>query len=145
MKITIEEIPTEQEEELIFRCHSADPATLRLIRSFGASRGTVAGYKGEEIHRLSLDEIYYFEVVDGKSFIYCKNDVYESRLRLYEFEELCRGTAFFRAAKSMVLNSDRIKSISPSFSGRFDVHLLNGETVGVSRQYVNVLRELLGV
>lgn len=145
MKITIEEIPMEQEEELILRCHSLEPEVMRLLQEIKNAGSGIAGYKGETIQRLSLREIYYFEVVEGKSFIYCKDEVFESKLKLYEFEELCRGTKFFRASKSMMLNSDRIKSVTPSFSGRFEVHLTNGESVVVSRQYVNDLKKILGI
>ena len=66
-------------------------------------------------------------------------------MKLYEFEELSRGTAFFRASKSMVLNSDKIDSVTPSLSGRFEVRLLNQEKVIVSRQYVGALKKLMGL
>lgn len=145
MKVIIEEIPQEQEEEILLRCHEVSAETLTLLNRLKAAGTPLLATRGEEIRRLQLKDIFYFEVVDGKSFFYCEREVYESRLRLYEFEEICQGTAFFRAAKSMVLNADKIESIKPSLSGRFDVTLLNHEKVVVSRQYVGVLKKLMGV
>lgn len=51
----------------------------------------------------------------------------------------------FRCSKSMVLNAEKIDYILPSFSGRFEAVLENGEKVIVSRQYVADLKRLLGV
>lgn len=145
VKITIEEIGRDREEEIILRCYETNDDILEIVRQLRALQTGLVGYRGGEIHRLSLDDIYYFEVVDSKSFFYCKNDVFESRMKLYEFEDICRRTGFFRASKSMILNSGKIDYIAPSFSGRFEVSLLNGEKVMVSRQYVSVLKEKMGL
>ncbi|MDD7429840.1 MAG: LytTR family DNA-binding domain-containing protein [Oscillospiraceae bacterium] len=145
MKITIEEIGRDSEEEIILRCHEVNDSMLDMVRQLRALQTGLAGYRDGEIHKLSFDDIYYFEVVDSKSFFYCREEVFESRLKLYEFEELCRGTGFFRASKSMIVNSDKIDYVSPSFSGRFEAALENGEKVMVSRQYVGVLKEIMGL
>lgn len=145
MKITIEEIGKDGEEEIILRCHEMSDSVLDIVRQLRALQTGLVGYRDGEIHRLSFDDIYYFEVVDSKSFFYCREEVFESRLKLYEFDELCRGMSFFRASKSMIVNSDKIDYISPSFSGRFEAVLENGERVTVSRQYVGVLKEIMGL
>ncbi len=90
MKITIEEIGKEQEEEMILRCHELNTDMLHLLQSLKATKNGLVGIKGEEIHRLSMDDIFYFEVVDSRAFFYCRENVYESKLKLYEFEKLCR-------------------------------------------------------
>lgn len=145
MKYTIEVIEAESEEEIIFRLHAINDNALKLINNLKSSQGEIIAYKGTEIYRLNPNDIYYFEVVDSKSFIYCENDVYESKLRLYEFEKLCNGAPFFRGSKSMVINSDKIRSLKPSLSGRFEISLINNERLIVSRQYVNSLKKLMGL
>ena len=101
--------------------------------------------KDGEIYKLPLCDIYYFEVVDNNSFFYCESEVYESKLKLYEFEELTYGTHFFRATKSTVINADKIVSVSPALYGRFTATLENGEKVMVSRQYVSSLKRIMGL
>ena len=71
--------------------------------------------------------------------------MYESKWKLYEFEEFSRGSSFFRASKSVILNADKIEFVKPAFSGRFEAVLFNGEKVIVSRQYVGELKELMGI
>ncbi len=145
MRITIEEIGDGEEEELILRCRKVSAEMMSIIRQFKSTGKELVGYRDKEIHRVPLRDVYYFEVVDNKAFFYCKDRVFESQLKLYEFEQLTEGTAFFRASKSMVLNSDKIDYISPSFSGRFEATLLNREKVIVSRQYVTVLKKKMGL
>lgn len=145
MKLTIEEIQRALEEELIVRCHDKEADWVNYVKTVEDQMGNLTGSKDGKIYRLKLKEIFYFEVVDNKSFVYCQNEVYESRLKLYEFEEKSKGTMFFRASKSVVLNADKIDHISPFLSGRFEAVLLNGEKMIVSRQYVSDLKRKLGM
>ena len=101
------------------------------------------GHIRGQIAFLSPEDIYYFESVDKKNFIYTDTGVYETSLRLYEVEEILGDSEFFRATKSTVLNISKIKTISPRIGGRLDVVLDNGEKMMVSRQYVTILKEKL--
>lgn len=130
---------------MILRCHELNTDMLHLLQSLKATKNGLVGIKGEEIHRLSMDDIFYFEVVDNRAFFYCRENVYESKLKLYEFEKLCKDSSFFRASKSMILNTDKIDFVAPSFSGRFEATLQNGEKVTVSRQYVSILKKKMGL
>ncbi len=145
MKLTIETIPQEQEEELLARCHSTAAPWVKAAQSIAAGQVTVSGTVGEKMYRVRLGDVYYFEVVDGSSFLYCQTQVFACRQKLYEFEALCSGTMLFRCSKSMVLNAEKISYIRPSFSGRFEAVLDNDEKVIVSRQYVADLKRLLGL
>ena len=44
-----------------------------------------------------------------------------------------------------ILNLNKVKSLSPAFGGRFEAVLDNGEKTIISRQYVPVLKERLGL
>ena len=78
-------------------------------------------------------------------FAYCERDVYEVREKLYQLEELLVSFPFMRASKSMILNLNKIKHLSPAFGVRFEALLENKEKVIISRQYVPVLKERLGL
>ena len=38
-----------------------------------------------------LEDIYYFEAVDNKVFLYLEKEVYETKLKLYELEDIFQG------------------------------------------------------
>lgn len=145
MKLFVEQIADEHEEEVIVRCHNTEDKWVEAIRAVTAGELAVAGYTDEKLYRLKLNDTYYFEIVDGHSFLYCQEKVYECRQKLYEFEALCVGSMLFRCSKSMILNADKIIYVRPSLSGRFEATLVNQEKVVISRQYVSTLKRLLGI
>lgn len=145
MKVTIEEISRNQDEEIIIKCHAVDDNILKLINKLKTNSSVLIGFNDDNIHRLKISEVYYFEAVDNKVFIYYKDKVFESKQKLYELEELCEGKNFFRASKSIIINIAKISFVKPSISGRFEAKLDNGESVVVSRQYVPVLKKMLGL
>lgn len=144
MKTRIELISENQPEEIVVRCYSITDEIQNMI-SFIENDKKIIGYKRGTAYPLKMSDIYYFEIVDQKAFIYCDQDIYESKMKLYEFERETEGTSFFRASKSLIINADKIDSIKPSLSGRFEVILLNKEKLIVSRQYVRVLKHMIGL
>ena len=145
MKITIENIPVGSEPEIIIRCNEPDDSLLQLIYSIKSSSKKLIGITDLQMHIISPKDVFYFESVDNKVFIYCKEKVFESRLRLYEIEREYENWNFFRASKSTIINIAKIKSVSPIFYGRFEALLLNDEKIIISRQYVPMLKNKLGL
>ncbi|MDQ0087082.1 DNA-binding LytR/AlgR family response regulator [Paenibacillus anaericanus] len=143
MKVSIEEISRDHEEEIIIRCHELNDDILKLLSKLEMKNTMILGYDDDNIHRIRIADVYYFEAVDNRVFIYCKDKVLESKHKLYELEEICEGMKFFRASKSSILNIKKILSVRPSISGRFEAKLDNGESVVISRQYVPVLKKML--
>lgn len=145
MKISVREIDCHEEEEILIKCHEINEEIMELVRRLKLDRDRLTAYADDEVYRIALWDIFYFETVDSKSFLYCEDKVYETKLRLYEFEDLTRAGKFFRASKSTVLNTTKISHVKPSMSGRFEVYLKNGECVLVSRQYVPELKKQIGL
>lgn len=145
MKITIENIPVQSEPEIIIRCNEPDESLLNLIYSIKSNYKKLIGITDLQMHVINPKDVFYFESVDNKVFIYCKEKVFESRLRLYEIETEYENWDFFRASKSTILNISKIESVIPVFYGRFEASLQNGEKVFISRQYVPVLKKKLGL
>ncbi|MEC0169086.1 LytTR family DNA-binding domain-containing protein [Paenibacillus graminis] len=145
IKISIEVIDLTKEEEIRIRCHQVDEEIHELVNKIKTETLIILGYHEDKISRIKLSDIYYFEAVDGKVFGYGKNNVHEVKQKLYELEELCKEKHCFRASKSTILNITKIASIHPSISGRFHALLDNGEKVVISRQYVPILKHMLGL
>ena len=145
MKITIQDCPAGEEEEIIVRCRSMDEQMLRLIYSFKAGRDKITVSKGDKIFQVLPSEVYYFEAVDNKVFAYMQKEVYDTRYKLYELEKLLENTDFFRASKSTIINLGKVKNFCPGFNGRFEVCMESDERLSVSRQYAPDLKRKLGL
>jgi DNA-binding LytR/AlgR family response regulator len=86
VKITIENIPLECEPEIIIRCNEPDESLMQLIYSIKASNKKLIGIRDSQMHIINRNDVFYFESVDNKVFIYCSDKVFESRLKLYEID-----------------------------------------------------------
>lgn len=144
LKIVIEEPQGFEEDQVIIKCHQMTSELIHIIALLKMQNGLI-GYDGNKIHRIYLTEIYYIEVVDNKTFLYCKDKFYESKQKLYEIEECLVNSDLIRVSKSTILNLSKITSVSPALSGRFEATLSNGEKLIISRQYVRDLKKRLGV
>ncbi len=145
MKITILDTAPDEEDEIIIKCRKVDDNLLKLMNQLKQGNTRLNVYREGKIHLIEPKEIYYFESVDQKVFAYCETEVYESKSKLYELEAELSVEDFFRSGKSAILNLSKVKSLTPAFGGRFEALLENGEKVIISRQYVGVLKERLGL
>ena len=144
MKIIIETPLEGEEEQIIVKSNNITPELLAALSKIASQDNTLIAHVDAEIHRVRPADIFYIETVDNKTFIYCENNVYESKQKLYELEEL-KMTDFLRISKSAIINLCKVKSLIPSMSGRLEAVLFNGERVVISRQYVNELKKNFGI
>jgi DNA-binding LytR/AlgR family response regulator len=143
MDVEIEQVGRERKEQVLIRCHAVTEE-VREIAAFVKSRqGSLTGTKDSRQYEIAVSDIYYFESVDGKTFLYTKEQVYETAYRIYELESMLRSKNFLRVSKSMLLNLMKIRSIQSALNGRFAAVLLSGEEVIISRNYVKGLKAAL--
>lgn len=147
MKITILAKAPGEEDEIIIKCDNPDQSVFCLankIQSQGQNLNSkMAFYKDGQICLVEQKEIFYFESVDDVVFAYTKDEVFETKSKLYQLEFELPVNIFFRANKAVIVNVDKIKKLSPAFSGRFEATLKNDFKVIISRNYVPKLKELL--
>ena len=67
------------------------------------------------------------------------------KLKLYEVEEILAHRDFIRISKSVIVNLDKIKSVTPMLNCRLEAILQNSEKIIISRQYVPELKKSLGI
>lgn len=144
MKIRVEEIANLGETEVVVRCEKRDGSVDKIVGILERLEDSLLVRKEGRSYRILPRDILYFESVDDKVFVYTRNDVYETGLRLYELEEFLRSTTFLRVNKNTIVDSAKIVSFRPILNGRMEARLQNGESVEISRAYVSALKILLG-
>ena len=143
MDVAIEKIGADGAEQVLIRCRAVTEE-VREIEAFVRSRqGSLSGAADARQYEVPISELYYIESVDGKTFLYTKEQVYETGYRVYELESMLRAKHFLRVSKSMLLNLMKIRSIQPALNGRFSAVLQSGEEVIISRSYVKDLKSAL--
>ncbi|HAR86733.1 MAG TPA: histidine kinase, partial [Clostridium sp.] len=92
MKIIINEVEDIEDVEIVINCKTIDENVTRIISKLKALEEKITGNKDGKIFILDTNEIFYFESVDKKTFIYMDKEVFQTHLRLYELEERLKNT-----------------------------------------------------
>lgn len=144
MKVDFEIVSSTEKERAVIRAVEKEEyiQTAIDILEHGISNVTVS--KDGKTYLCKMDAIYYAESVDKKTFIYTKNECYQTKKRLYELEEEL-NINFLRCSKAMIVNIRKIKVVKSDYNGRMNAQLLNGEIVVISRSYVKDLKKRLGM
>ncbi len=142
MRVILEKVDSsDKEEALIKAVNETDDIKAAMEILEGGVRKTPLLKEGKTV-LLEISFIYYIESVDKRTFVYTKENCYESKLRLYELEESL-GSYFLRISKSMIVNLKKIKSVKSDLSGRMEASMLNGEKIVISRSYVKEIKRRL--
>ena len=143
MKISIEFDASRTEEEIIIRCNRLTEEILRLqaaISDLAPGVRKFVCYQDDKEYYIPLDEILFFETESGHIRAHTRHQVYKTRLRLYELEELLPGS-FMRVSKSTILNTDHIYSITKDLTASSIVEFQGPhKQVYVSRYYYKPLK-----
>lgn len=146
MKIRIEVDENLIEEEVVIKCSrlSEDINKIqRAVANIASKTQRFVFYKGDTEYYLSLEEVLFFETEETVICVHTKDNVYQTKYRLYELEELLPGY-FMRISKSAILNINHVYSISRNLSASSIVQFQNThKQVYVSRYYYKPLKERL--
>lgn len=142
MKIRIEIDESVTEDEVIIHCRSLNEqvaAIQKAVSDVVNVSQKFPFYKGNTEYYLTLDEILFFETDETGISAHTKADMYQTRHKLYELEDMLPGV-FMRVSKSTILNTNHIYSISRNLTASSVVAFQGThKQVYVSRNYYKPL------
>lgn len=142
MKLFLEQKDV-KEIEVIVKYRERNSEVNKLIQKIENCNHTVFGDDNGRQYKIQINDIYYIESVDKKSFIYTKDQVFRSEQKLYYFAETLKDYEFVQVSKSCILNVDVLKHIKSLYNSRMEATLINDEKVTVSRTYLPAIKEAL--
>ena len=145
MKLTLEERRDLAEVEVDIRCPVIDRRVRAIVAAANADDRRLVGTADGSTFIVEAAEVLYAETVDGRTFLYGRNRVLASPLRLYGLEDQLAGTEFVRASKSLLVNFDHVRALRPYLNARLELVLSNGESVIASRQYSPAIKKKIGL
>ena len=116
---------------------------LFILQIYRYDKGdTLIGYKQtKEKVSVRVEDILYFETVDGLVFAYTVDCVYEIKGRLYQVEEKVNKRNICRASKTMLVNVEHIISVRTALNGRLYAKMENGEEILITRRYAKEVED----
>lgn len=145
MKINIEIEPDTPELTVSITCAALTPEIEKILANIRMINRQIAGVRNGETHLLALDSILYVESVDGKSFLYTADAVYETDLRLQELEHQLEEYGFLRVSRTFLIHLQHVRSLKAESERRIRITMEGGEQIIASRQYAGALKQRLGV
>lgn len=130
---------------VVIQCQKETEPIICLKRYIEKYEPRIQAYEGKKLHYVSLDDIWYFESVDNKTFLYLDTAVLEISQRLYELESLLPPSSFIRISKSQIVNIGKIKSLRPELNRTLLATLYNEEQLVISRRYVAAFKKRLHI
>jgi two-component system LytT family response regulator len=91
---------------------------------------------------IRTDEIDFVEAADNYVKVHVGSDVHVVRDTLGAFESRLPGDDFVRISRSCVINLDRVKELQPLEYGEYEVLLLDGTRLRLTRGYRGNLQRL---
>lgn len=142
MKIKIEIDDNLTEEEIVIRCRTLNEDVLSIQKNISEAINTrmqLNVIKGDAEYYITLEEILFFETDGSMVAVHTKGQIYETKLRLYELEEMLPGM-FMRVSKSTILNTTKIRAIHKNITGASEVEFIGSNKLAfVSRNYFKPL------
>lgn len=112
-----------------------DAATNAVLNFVDTLNNGIQGKREDEIKIIYPYEIYYFEMVDRRCFVYLKDSVWKVELTLKDLIEKFYDNGFVRISKSMIVNVYKIDKLKPSLNMRVNIVMDNGEVLILNRGY----------
>lgn len=143
MKLTIHQELNIPETEIVINCAHVDARLQHLVNLIRQYSFSLTGYQDDREFQLPLEQIYYMDSVDGKTFFYLEKEVYFSRETLASLEDMLSHTSFVRISRSCLVNTSFLQSVRPLFNHRLEATLSNGENLIITRNYIDTLKNKL--
>lgn len=142
MKITLEPARLPEPEILIRGDVGCEEVVSLLQFLRRKNSGKLIVYKEEEQYILDAQEIVFLEVCGSRVNAYTRQDVYESKLKLYELKELLAAHPFAQINKSVLVNINCVRSIQAEFSGNYRIKLKDRkEVLTISRKFFKEFKD----
>lgn len=106
-----------------------------ILEFLGKDRQRLIGKADDREVLFSLQDVYYFESVDKKTFAYLDHEVLRVGLCLQDLENTYFELGFIRVNKSTVLNVYKIGALKSEINMRVMALLDNGEKIQINRSY----------
>lgn len=132
-----------EEERIDIFYHEMTPVLQKAAAVLKNEKPVLTGIVEGEKELLDLEEIYYFDTVDRRSFAYTKDKTYQLSKSISALEEELSVYGFVRINKANLVNIYQIRKIRPEPNMRISAVLRNGEKLQINRSYKHSFEEYL--
>jgi len=143
MRVYFEHRKTHDDIEVSIIYPEKNKTVERLISFVNSLSIKIEGYTEDSIKQVNVPDIYYIESEDKIAVIFCENEYYRTKYRLYQISEKLTGLGFVQISKYCLININKLDKIIPLSNRRMEAVLKNGKRVLVTRKYLHDIKRML--
>ena len=141
LNLKIEEDEKYQKENISIQCSKVTEKIQEIVSFVKQFDSVMEVQFQNRTQCIDVKDIFYIETVDRKTFVYTKNEVYACSKSLIELEKELSFRYFVRISKTTILNMKVLDSVEPYVNHRLKANIANGETLIVSRTYIQNIKD----
>lgn len=142
MKVKLVEKP-ESELEIQITYPEWNVQIQKLVNKIESLKPKILVSNDSGNRMLALEEIYYAESVERKTFLYTAHEVYRCSKKVYELTKEWESYGFIQIGKALLVNMEALIEVKPLWNSRLEGTLENGEKVIIARTYIKRVKEWL--
>lgn len=109
------------------------------------SKDLISVFKDDDVYVINNNEIIRAYAEEKNVYIETIENLYKTRLKIYELEERLNSNKFIKISRSEIVNLDFVKRLDLSFIGTIAVELKNGKVSYVSRRNLKNFKNAIGL
>lgn len=98
-----------------------------------------------EMFIINLSDIETIYSSNNKVYVKANNNLYTTKYKLYELEEMLWNSTFVRISNSEIVNFDKVKKLDLKLTGTILLFFKSGAETYVSRRYMKKIKEYLNI
>ena len=134
---------SQKETEVQITYSVMDKTVNRIISLVKSVDKQLECYSGNTVKMVNVSDVYYIESIDKKTIVFCDNENFSSKNRLYQIYEKLSGSGFVQISKYCIVNINKLEKIKTLANSHLEAVLSNGKCLYVTRKYLTGIKRLL--
>lgn len=119
-----------------------DRMTERIIEKVKHIDVCLVGKREDKSTKIDISDVYYFENVERKLFLYTKRDVFRLDATMADIDDMTANTELVRVSRTCIMNTEHLKEIKQIKNSHLEAVMDNDEKIIVSRKYLQDIKNV---
>ena len=143
MILKLEQQVSQKDIEVIIKYPVKNKIVERIVSLIKSVDAQIECYSDDVLKMVNVSDICYIESIDKKTFVFCENENYQVKSRLYQIYEKLADNGFVQISKYCILNINKLEKIKPLANSHLEAVLSNGKCLYVTRKYLAGIQRIL--
>ena len=143
MILKLEKQETQKDIEIIIKYPQKNKTVEKLISTINSVNIQIPCNSDDEVTLVNASDIYYIESVDKKTIIFCENENYFVKDRLYQIYEKLKHAGFVQINKYCILNINKLERVKTLENSHLEAILTNRKNLYITRKYLADIKRIL--